>query len=114
MNFIQKIKAKKPEPNDNEYYMKNPGYMDSDSFFKNSKLDKNSLPKFRFSQTNSPIDNEFLNPNAGSTDPMRPPIHIEEVRRKGTSNGVLLNNKRRTVNFETGIYPEMYLELKKD
>lgn len=115
MNFIEKVKVKKPEPKANEYYIKNPGYMDSDSLLNKSQTSKKNVsPKFRFAQTNSPIAFEFLNPEAGSTDPLKPAIHYEEIRKKGTSNGILLNNRRRTVNFETGQYPEMYLELRKD
>ncbi len=115
MNFIEKVKVKKAEPSTNDFYMKSPGYMDSDRLLSRSPVfGKNHLPRFRFSQTNSPIDNEYLNQLSGSTDPLKPALHYEQVRKQGTSNGVLLNNKRRTVNFETGDYPEMFSELRKD
>jgi hypothetical protein len=115
MNFLENIKVKKSEPNQNDYYMHTAGFMDSDNFIKRglTSFKKNDSTRYRFSQA-SPIDNEFLNSGAGSNDPLVPAKHHEEIRRKDISNGVLLNRRRRTVNFETGDYPEMFLDLKKD
>ncbi len=115
MSMIEKISATKPQPVDNSFYVNNPGFMDSDKLINKISLNKSKrVNNFRFAQTNSPIDNDYLNPDAGSTDPMKPGEHYETIRRRGVSNGVVLNNRRRTVNFEDGILSEMYLELRKD
>jgi hypothetical protein len=117
MNFIEKIKVQKPEKKENSYYLENPGFMDNDAYVKGgiTSLKKNNPSRFRFSQMSaSPIENEFLNPNAGGTDPAEPTPHYEQIRKSKISNGVVLSQKRRTVNVETGDFPEMFLDLRKD
>jgi len=117
MNFIEKIKVNKAEKKDNSYYMENPGFMDNDVYVKGgiTSIKKNNPAKLRFAQISaSPIDNEFLNQNAGSTDPAEPTPHYEQIRKTKLSNGIVLSNKRRTINTETGDFPEMFLDLRKD
>ena len=115
MNFMEKVQVQKPEPRANEYYIKNPGFMDSDRLVSRGMFLNKKMPtKFRFSQTNNPIDNEFLNVNSGSTDPFKPAPHYEEVRKKDVSNGMILSKRRRTVNIETGEFAFMYTDLRKD
>ncbi len=64
----------------------------------------------RFSQQSD----EYFNPNLTNTDLSNPGKDSEMIRQEGLSNGIVLSNKKRTANFETGEFPEMYLDLKKD
>ena len=66
-------------------------------------------------------DDEYYNPNVGvtfffiqNTDPNKPPSDSEGNRKKEISNGMLLSNKKRTINVETGKYKDIYGSLSKD
>jgi hypothetical protein len=63
----------------------------------------------RFSQQND----DYYNPNQANSDPNVPGKELEMIRLEGLSNGIVMVNNKRTANFETGEFTEMFKELSK-
>lgn len=96
------------ENNLNEY--SGPGYIDS-SYMKIGTKITNS-EDFKFKENSSPED-QFENVRYTKNDPFNPAASRELIRKNGLSNGVILNDRRRTCNFETGKYLQYYDALKR-
>lgn len=96
------------ENNLNEY--SGPGYIDS-SYMKIGTKIINS-DDFKFKENSSPED-QFENVRYTKNDPFNPAASRELIRKNGLSNGVILNDRRRTCNFETGKYLQYYDALKR-
>lgn len=96
------------ENNFNEY--SGPGYIDS-SYMKIGTKITNS-EDFKFKENSSPED-QFENVRYTKNDPFNPAASRELIRKNGLSNGVILNDRRRTCNFETGKYLQYYDALKR-
>lgn len=114
LGFLQKGTAIKKEENhiqkDNISEYSGPGYIDS-SFMKIGTKISNS-EDFKFKENNSPED-QFENIRFAKNDPFNPAASRELIRKNGLSNGVILNDRRRTCNFETGKYLQYYDALKR-
>jgi hypothetical protein len=89
-----------------------PGYLDKNIVFTGNTK---KHPVFRFMQKSlSGQDDDYFNKETGTNDPNKPSKEIEMLRKEGLSNGVLVVDRKRICNFETGKYPEYYLDLRKD
>ena len=115
LGFLQKGTSIKKEEehiekenNLNEY--SGPGYIDS-SYMKIGTKITNS-EDFKFKENSSPED-QFENVRYTKNDPFNPAASRELIRKNGLSNGVILNDRRRTCNFETGKYLQYYDALKR-
>lgn len=79
----------------------------------NANIGNANVPNsFRFSQKKPKDDNPSLQPwfyNTGN-----PPKDSEIIRKEGLSNGVVLHKGKRTLNFETGKYPQYFMDLRVD
>ncbi len=88
------------------------GYLDVNVAY-SGKLSRH--PNYRFLQKSlSGQDDDYYNKENGSSDPNTPSKEIEMLRKESLSNGVLVLDKKRTCNVETGKYPEYYLDLRRD
>lgn len=96
------------ENNLNEY--SGPGYIDSSYMKIGTKI--NNSEDFKFKENSSPED-QFENVRYTKNDPFNPAASRELIRKNGLSNGVILNDRRRTCNFETGKYLQYYDALKR-
>lgn len=96
------------ENNLNEY--SGPGYIDSSYMKIGTKI--TSSEDFKFKENSSPED-QFENVRYTKNDPFNPAASRELIRKNGLSNGVILNDRRRTCNFETGKYLQYYDALKR-
>jgi hypothetical protein len=96
-----------------------PGYINP-----NLNIFSSTPDLMRFSQKTDQAD-DFYNPNQKNADPSIPAKDIEILRQEGIysiylyfylglSNGIVLSNNKRTANFETGDFIEMYSDLRKD
>jgi hypothetical protein len=97
-----------------------PGYIDPwmgirKSSLKNRRGYRNQAIKrknsMRFTQKQ---DEDYFNPNPQNSDANIPGKELEMIRHEGLSNGVVLSKNKRTANFETGEFPDMFYDLKKD
>lgn len=87
-----------------------PGYILPYANIDSSQAENNKYYKqMRFTAQND----DYFNPNQKSSDPMNPGKEIEMIRQEGLSNGVVIVNKKRTANFETGEYPSEEINLEK-
>jgi hypothetical protein len=102
--FLQK-KEQELEHKYAEFAEMRPGYLDVNMVTKRSK----GRNMHRFKQ-----DDDFYNPNIGSNDVQQPTKEMEILRKEGLSNGIVTFDNKRTVNFETGSYPEFFNALRKD
>ena len=78
----------------------------------NSNLSTGPSNSFRFSQKKPKDDQPSLQPwfyNRGN-----PPRDSEIIRKSGLDNGVVLFKRKRTLNFETGKYPQYFMDLRVD
>ena len=114
-NFLQKGKKKinknesiKLEEEERSLY-EGPGFINPLQM--NIKKD-DKAKMFRFQSTNNanPSD-EFENLKFHISDVNVPSPGKEFIRIKGVSNGVVLKNKKRTCNFETGSYLNFFDSL---
>jgi hypothetical protein len=80
-----------------------PGYLDP-------YAGVNESPRFAQMSQNE----DYFNPNQANSDPSLPGKEIEIIRQEGLSNGIVLVKNRRTANFETGEFTEMFLDLNKE
>ncbi len=80
-----------------------PGYIDP-------QANITSPPNMRFAEQ----DEDYFNPKGKSSDANIPGKEIEIIRQEGLSNGIVLVNKKRTANVETGEFTEMFSDLRKD
>ncbi len=88
------------------------GFLDVNMIY-SGKLSRH--PNFRFLQKSlSGQDDDFFNKENGSSDPSLPSKEVEMLRKESLSNGVLVVDRKRTCNVETGKYPEYYLDLRRD
>lgn len=88
------------------------GYLDVNMVY-SGKLSRH--PGYRFLQKSlSRQDDDYYNKENGSSDPNIPSKEIEMLRKESLSNGVLIVDRKRTCNVETGKYPEYYLDLRRD
>ena len=115
LGFLQKGTLNKKEEehlekenNLNEY--SGPGYIDS-SYMKIGTKITNS-EDFKFKENSSPED-QFENVSYTTNAPSNPASSRKKKKKNGLSNGVILNDRRRTCNFETGKYLQYYDALKR-
>lgn len=87
-----------------------PGYLDMNLVFSGNAK---KHPVFRFKSLSRQED-DFFNRDSHTSDPNSPLKEIEMLRKENLSNGVLIIDRKRTCNFETGKYPSYYLDLRKD
>lgn len=88
------------------------GYLDYNLIY-SGKLSRH--PGYRFLQKSlSGQDDDYYNKENGSSDPNVPSKEVEMLRKESLSNGVLVVDRKRTCNVETGKYPEYYLDLRRD
>jgi hypothetical protein len=81
------------------------GYLDVHVVNRRKDIDR----KHRFKQ-----DDEFFNVNEGSSDRNFPLKDLEILRKEGLSNGLIMFDRKRTANIESGKYSKYYTELRKD
>lgn len=111
-NFLESAKDAKIEKDDSdqEDYSMRTGYLDVIKISHRDRASSQDDGKYaRFKQ-----DEDYYNPNTGQTDRQKPMEEIEIIRKKGLSNGVIIFDRKRTVNFETGKYSHYFSELRKD
>lgn len=67
----------------------------------------------RFSQKD--VDEDFYNLNSNNIDPKSPSQSVEMIRQQGLANGIVLTSTgKRTANFETGDFQELFVESQKE
>jgi hypothetical protein len=65
-------------------------------------------------KSRSTQDDDFFNKETGSSDPNQPLREIEMLRKDSLSNGVVIVDRKRILNVETGNFPAYYMDLRKD
>ncbi len=89
-----------------------PGYLSKSMVFSG---DPESHPVFRFkSMAMSKQNEDYFNLSPESSDHDKELEEIEMKRKEDLSNGVVLVNRKRILNFETGSFPGYYLNLRND
>ena len=107
MKKINKNSSSKIEEEEKSIY-EGPGFINPLQM--NIKKD-DAAKMFRFQSTSAHPSDEFENQMFHISDINVPSPGKEFIRIKGVSNGVVLKNKKRTCNFETGSYLNFYDNL---
>lgn len=108
-NFLESAqKAKFEEDTNSDDYRMKTGYLDVIIINRGGDTQNNNKYT-RFKQ-----DEDYYNPDVGAKDRMNPMEEVEIIRKQRLSNGIVMFDRKRTVNVETGKYANYFQELRKN
>ena len=107
--FLQKGSKSKPQPVEEYNRYDGLGFINPDKLIVDNKNKYSSLMRFK---GDSP-ESMFNNIRASNPNPNAPAESVEQIRKQGLSNGIVLTDKKRSCNFETAKYAQIYLSLEK-